>query len=366
MMRIQFDLEPKIEAKVLQARSEAALKHVHEGLLHTNSQDEFPAFQKLKSLCKREDYFDSGSITVGQMGNVLVQCGINEHPQVVRAIFDDFDTKGAKAVAISTFCEGVFGRTVIPKKVPGVPALMERVRGAILARGIQTMNRLVASFRIMDKDRSQSLSPEELFNGLRDFGVDLTQEECVSVVKAFDRSNDGAIDLTEFLVALRGTMNDRREELVGLAFKQLDKRGQGVVKFSELCKIYDASRHPEVKAGHATEEDIVKEFISGWDRNGDGNITVAEFVDYYKTLSCSIDNDDYFELMIRNAWHLAGGSGASANTSNLRVLVEHEDGSEAVVGLDSDLGINKNDQQALKAALRKQGVSTVKTVKLCM
>ena len=29
-----------------------------------------------------------------------------------------------------------------------------------------------------------------------------------------------------------------------------------------------------------------------------------EFVEYYNNISPSIDNDDYFELMIRNTWNL--------------------------------------------------------------
>lgn len=366
MMRIQFDLEPKIEASILKSRANAALKHIHQSLLHTNSQDDFAAFQKLKSLCKREDYFDSGSITLEQLGNVLVQCGINENVQVVKAIFNDFDLKGEKKVDIITLCEGVFGRRVIPKKVPGVEELLDRVRNAVLARGIKTMNRLSSSFRIMDDDRSFTLSPEELFTGLKDYGVDLSPEDCAKVVGAFDTNKDGSIDVTEFLVALRGNMNDRREELVALAFKQLDKRGKGVVKFSDLCKIYDASMHPEVKAGQASEEDIILQFISSWDRNGDGDITLQEFVEYYKTLSCSIDNDEYFELMIRNAWHLAGGKGAAANTSNLRVMIVHGDDSEEVVCVNSDLGLDKTDADAVRNALEQQGVTDIKAIKLCM
>jgi len=59
----------------------------------------------------------------------------------------------------------------------------------------------------------------------------------------------------------------------------------------------------------------------------DGIVTIEEFEDYYKDISASIDNDDYFELMIRNAWHIAGGEGQAANTSIKRVLKTNPDGS---------------------------------------
>jgi hypothetical protein len=48
-------------------------------------------------------------------------------------------------------------------------------------------------------------------------------------------------------------------------------------------------------------------------------------------VSASIERDDYFELMIRNAWHLAGGEGVSANTSIPRELVTDKDGNQKVV-----------------------------------
>lgn len=47
-----------------------------------------------------------------------------------------------------------------------------------------------------------------------------------------------------------------------------------------------------------------------WDTvDRDGRVSAEEFEVYYKDLSASIDDDDYFELMIRNAWHIAGGQG---------------------------------------------------------
>jgi hypothetical protein len=53
-----------------------------------------------------------------------------------------------------------------------------------------------------------------------------------------------------------------------------------------------------------TVKEAAKDFMSQWERGGDnrndGNITFDEFEEYYKEISASIDDDTYFELMIRN------------------------------------------------------------------
>jgi hypothetical protein len=33
-------------------------------------------------------------------------------------------------------------------------------------------------------------------------------------------------------------------------------------------------------------------------------VKLDEFIEYYNNISCSIDNDEYFDVMIRNAWNL--------------------------------------------------------------
>jgi Ca2+-binding EF-hand superfamily protein len=58
-----------------------------------------------------------------------------------------------------------------------------------------------------------------------------------------------------------GKMNDRRRNIVTLAFKRFDKDGNGVINIEDLKGRYNASNHPDVKLGKKTEEDILYEFL---------------------------------------------------------------------------------------------------------
>lgn len=43
----------------------------------------------------------------------------------------------------------------------------------------------------------------------------------------------------------------------------------------------------------------------------DGTVTQAEWIEYYNNVSMSIDDDDYFALMMNNAWNLDGSMDAN-------------------------------------------------------
>jgi calcyphosin len=86
--------------------------------------------------------------------------------------------------------------------------------------------------------------------------------------------------------------------------------------------------HPDVRSGKRTEDEVITEFIETFERHhamyqdgkgrGDGRVTMEEFIEYYNNISCNIDNDSYFDLMISNAWNLSGtnpGSMPYAGTS---------------------------------------------------
>ena len=65
----------------------------------------------------------------------------------------------------------------------------------------------------------------------------------------------------------------------------------------------------QVLEGTMTEDEVLMEFLDTLGDgsaagNGDGRIELKEFEEYYANVGASIDNDDYFFLMMKNAWKL--------------------------------------------------------------
>jgi hypothetical protein len=63
----------------------------------------------------------------------------------------------------------------------------------------------------------------------------------------------------------------------------------------------------QVVSGEMTKVQALTEFLNTWDTARDGSVNKDDFASYYTDISASIDDDDYFELMMRNAWHISGG-----------------------------------------------------------
>lgn len=182
--------------------------------------------------------------------------------------------------------------------------LVEKVRQACLARGASGIKGLGRTFRIYDDNRSRSLDIEEFAKGLHDYGVSMSDAEVIELFSFFDKDKSGTLSFDEFLSALRGPMSKARLKLIDQAFKILDQTGDGVVSVDDLKSKYDYKKHPKYMSGEYTAKQVFQEFLNSFQQDGDDKVTKEEFLNYYAGVSASIDQDIYFDYMMRQAWKL--------------------------------------------------------------
>lgn len=183
--------------------------------------------------------------------------------------------------------------------------LIADIKAKLLERGSYGIRGLARTFKILDDDGGRKLDPKEFQDGMCEYGFNLTDEQGQLLMEKFDKNKDGYVDFDEFLRYLKGDINNFREGLIRLAYSKLDINGDGKVTLDDIAQIYDASFHPDVVSGKKVAEEIYKEFMSQWDTQvADGIVTFDEFVEYFKDVSASIDTDEYFEVMMRNAWKI--------------------------------------------------------------
>ena len=98
----------------------------------------------------------------------------------------------------------------------------------------------------MDDDGSKTISEYEFGKACRDFKVGVNEENVPILFQAFDTNRDGTLNYDEFLMAIRGELNDFRRGIIEKAFRKIDKDGSGVIDIDDIKDIYNAAKHPDV------------------------------------------------------------------------------------------------------------------------
>jgi len=183
--------------------------------------------------------------------------------------------------------------------------LITDIKGRLKERGMFGIRGVSHLFHSMDKNGNRQIDINEFYWGLKEFGVSLSEEEAMGVLKIFDKDRSGTISFEEFLRALKGDLNNYRVGIIRKAYEKLDVNKDGTVRLDDIARLYDVSRHPDVIQGRKEPKELYLDFMSKWDTQvADGIITFEEFLDYFSDVSASIDADEYFAAMMKNAWKI--------------------------------------------------------------
>lgn len=260
--------------------------------------------------------------------------------------------------------------TIVKPSVPKAPSvpidLLNRFREGLKKHGARGIHGIGRKFKILDKSGNRTLTADEFAEALQQMDMTCSSQELKEIFAYFDQDGSGSIDYEEFLKHVKGKMDHARQVMVEMAFAKFDRDGSGVVDKNDIVSAFDPESHPAVGLGFSSAQEVHSEFLDTFDiGDHNGKVTIEEFVEYYNGVSASIDDDSYFELMIRNSWHIVGGKGQSQNTSNLRVLCTYQDGTQKIETVIDDFGLDLHAPGASNEVIRrleKQGLKGIAKV----
>merc|ERR1711990_117980 len=128
------------------------------------------------------------------------------------------------------------------------------------------------AFDEFDKDKSGTISPEELLGVLRAMGQNPTEDELLNLVLEVDIDGNGTIEFEEFLTMMKKKASEADEESdLREAFKIFDRDKDGFISMKELKKVCSM-------LGTMLTKEELDEFMAEADKDGNGKLDYDEFV----------------------------------------------------------------------------------------
>lgn len=124
------------------------------------------------------------------------------------------------------------------------------------------------------------------------------------IIDTLDPRKLGLVDFREFIGLVRGRMSDTRMETLNSVYSSLVTNHQGNVLLDQAAKRYDGRNHPLVGRRGLRPEETLLHFIEYLEYNGRSSVVITRetFFNYFADLSAAVDDDEYFDAVIRSLW----------------------------------------------------------------
>ena len=194
--------------------------------------------------------------------------------------------------------------------------LVAHLRNNLVLRGPRGLMSIKRTFMLIDENGDKKISFHEFEKMFKRYRFNLSQVEINNLFNYFDKDGSGFIDYAEFLNGIVGDLNQFRKDVLKQVFEKLDKDETGFITVGQLRENFNPKEHPLVRKGKRTEDEILGDFIDILEyhftllnEKNEENIDVNEikidfddFVDFYKTISICIEEDKYFEILVKSVW----------------------------------------------------------------
>lgn len=196
--------------------------------------------------------------------------------------------------------------------------LMAHLRNNLVQRGPRGLMSIRRTFMLIDENSDKRIQFSEFEKMFKRYRFNLSQVEINNLFNYFDKDGSGYIDYGEFIGGILGDLSKFRKDILKQVFDKIDKDETGTITVGQIREAYNPKEHPLVRQGKRSEDEILGDFIDSLEyhfsllnekneENVDVNdikIDFDDFSDFYKTISISIEDDKYFEIMVMSVWGL--------------------------------------------------------------
>ena len=187
------------------------------------------------------------------------------------------------------------------------------LKDTILQRGPRGILGMRRCFMIDDEDNVHILTFENFFKYINNFLIPLSRNQAASLFKLYDKKNCGEIIYDNLINEIVGNLNEERKYLLSLAFDKISG-GKDTVNINVMRTKFYPGGHPDVIIGRRTEQEVLAEFLDDLDYHfnllnqgknvEDEEITLQDFIEFYRYISVGIDTDGDFKKIINGVWGL--------------------------------------------------------------
>ncbi len=196
-------------------------------------------------------------------------------------------------------------RTLPP--VASQETIMEELRYQVTSKGVDAYWSLRAYFLALESKALNvgKIDREDLKDALRRWGVGLEDRFLDPIINTLDATKLGLLEWRQFLKFIRGgEMSEARNEVVTSVFTAMSKDGGATVTADDMAYYFNGKEHPLCTVAELSAQDALAHMFMACAKKGQmpSAITLADFKDYYTDLSAAVNDDSYFESVLRGSF----------------------------------------------------------------
>ncbi len=206
------------------------------------------------------------------------------------------------------------GTTMAPSysKTKTFELALERFKSQVARKGTKGIIGLQKQFMAYDDGRNGTIEGENFQKGLQDFEIAISQDDLFTIFGTFNVPNTTRMNDVGLLDTIRGELNEFRNAKVELAWRRISGASPEFLDWDFISQSFNANRHPGVKAGYITEENVKNDFVETFTAlhgvyhsfQPNQPVSKAEFFEYFKILSTTVPNDKVFDLIMTGVWNI--------------------------------------------------------------